>query len=213
MKNKLSIAYLFLVIASVCIGCHGSVKEENKNNALASAVSAGEVYRIDTTESVITWSGTMVLSPEKHTGYIYLSKGELIFEKGQLTGGTAEIDMHTMEYGDKENKNTPIMHLKSPDYFDIEKFPISTIEITSVKPVSGTTIKITGNLTIRDVTRSVTFTANLEVKDEIVKANGTLIIDRTEWGIRYRSGRFYDNLADQAVSDEIEFIIDIVAKK
>ncbi len=121
--------------------------------------------------------------------------------------------MHTIEYGDMAIKILRLRHLKSPDYFDVDKFPTSNIVITRVEPVSGKTIKITGDLTIRDVTRPVTFTADFEVKDETVKASGTLVIDRTDWGIRYSSGKFYDNLADQAVSDEVEFIIEIVAKR
>lgn len=113
----------------------------------------------------------------------------------------------------EENKNTPVNHLKSTDYFDVEKFPISTIEITRVASVSGETIKVTGNLTIKGITHPVTFPAKMEVKDGIVKANGKVIIDRTDWGIRYRSGKFYDILADQTVSDDIEFHMKIVAKK
>jgi polyisoprenoid-binding protein YceI len=136
-----------------------------------------------------------------------------MIEKGQLVGGTVEIDMNTIEYKDKENKNTPVNHLKSPDYFDVEKFPISTIAITRVASVSGKTIKVTGDLTIKGVTHPVTFPAKMEVEEGIVKANGKVIIDRTDWGIRYRSGKFYDILADQTVSDDIELLIKIVAKK
>lgn len=214
MNNKLSITYLILIIAPLFFGCRGPVKEENKNNASASSVSLGQKYIIDTKESVVTWKGSMLLaSEEEHTGYVYISKGELMIEKGQLVGGTAEIDINTIEYKDKENKNTPIKHLKSPDYFDVEKFPISTIAITKVASVSGKTIKVTGNLTIKGITRPVTFPAKMEVKDGILKANGKLVIDRTDWGIRYRSGKFYDNLADQIVSDDIEFHMKIVAKK
>ena len=98
-------------------------------------------------------------------------------------------------------------------YFDVEKFPISTIVITKVDSVNGKNIKITGNLTIKGVTHAVTFPAVIEVKDGIVKATGKIIIDRTQWGIRYKSGTFYDNLADNAVSDDIEFNMEIVAKK
>lgn len=155
----------------------------------------------------------MVASAEEHTGYVYLSKGELMIDKGQLVGGTAEIDLNTIEYKDKKNKNTPIDHLKSPDYFDVEKFPVSTIEITRVASASDETVKITGNLTIKGIARPVTFPAKMEVKDGIVKAIGNLTIDRTDWGIRYRSGKFYDVLADQIVSDNIEFHMKIVAKK
>jgi polyisoprenoid-binding protein YceI len=68
-------------------------------------------------------------------------------------------------------------------------------------------------LTIKGVTNEVSFPAKIEVKNGIVKANGKLIIDRTDLGIRYRSGKFYDVVADQIVSDDVEFLMDIVAKK
>ena len=84
-------------------GCRGAVKEKNKNNASSNSVSlehlAGEKYIIDTKESVLTWEGSMVFGfEEKHIGYVYISKGELMIGKGQLAGGTAEIDMNTIEY-------------------------------------------------------------------------------------------------------------------
>ena len=218
MNNKISITYLILSIVAFFFGCRGPVpvKEENKNNASASSVSQGQKYTIDTKESVLTWKGSMVFDFDKgDVGYVYISKGELMIEKDSLVGGTVVIDMNTIEYGDKEKKNTPVKHLKSPDYFDVEKFPISTFAITKVESVNvrSKTIKVTGNLTIKGITNSVTFPAEIEVKDGIVKANGKVVIDRTQWGIRYRSGKFYDNLADIAVSDDIEIRMKIVAKK
>ena len=215
MINKISITCFILSIVAFFFSCRGPVpvKEENKNNASASSVSPGQKYIIDTKESVVTWKGSMLLeSDEESIGYVHISKGELMIEKGQLVSGTVEIDMNTIEYKDKTNKNTPVKHLKSPDFFDVEKFPISTITITGVASVSGKTIKITGDLTIKGVTRPVTFPAKMEVKDGILKANGKLIIDRTDWGIRYRSGKFYDIVADEIVSDDIEFYMNIVAK-
>jgi polyisoprenoid-binding protein YceI len=212
MNNNLSITYLVLMSASVFFGCGGSAKEEN--NAPASAGPVGQKYIVDTTESVITWEGFMVFDfGKEHVGYVHLSKGELTIEKNQLMGGTFEIDMNTMEYADKMDKNTPIKHLKSADYFDVEKFPTATFTITKVDSVVGDNIKVTGNLTIKGITRPITFPARMEVKDGIAKADGKVGIDRTEWGIRYGSGKFYDNLADQTVSDEIELQMKIVAKK
>ena len=220
MNNKLSISCLILIIAPFSLGCRGPVKEKNQNNASSNSVSlepvAGEKYIIDTKESVLTWEGSMVFGFEgKSIGYVYISKGELMIEKNQLVSGAAEINMNTIEYKDKESKNTPIKHLKSPDFFDVEKFPISSFAITKVESVNvrSKTIKVTGNLTIKGITNSVTFPAEIEVKDGIVKANGKVVIDRTQWGIRYRSGKFYDNLADNAVSDDIEIRMKIVAKK
>jgi polyisoprenoid-binding protein YceI len=216
MNKKKSLPYLILSIAPLFFRCGGPVKEENRNNASASSLSlqvVSEKYSIDTKESVITWKGSMLFDiDEEHVGYVYISKGELMIENGQLMGGTAEIDMNSIEYGDKANKNTPVKHLKSPDYFDVEKFPISTIAITKIESLRGHTL-VKGDLTIKGVTQPVAFPVKMQVQDGIVNANGKLIIDRTNWGIRYRSGKFYDNLADQTVSDEIEFHMKIVAKK
>lgn len=200
--------------ATLFFGCGGAAKEGNKNNSPASTVSSGQKYMIDTNESVVTWEGFMVFSFEKeHIGYVHLSKGELMIEKDKLVGGIFEIDMNTIEYADKADKNTPIKHLKSADYFDVEKFPTSTFAITKVEYGVRENLKVTGNLTIKGITLPVTFPARMEIKDGIVNANGKVVIDRTDWGIRYASGKFYDNLADQAVSDKIELQMKIVAKK
>lgn len=214
MNNKLLSTCLILMSASLFFGCGGAAKEGNKNNTSASAASIGEKYTIDTNESVITWEGFMVFSFDKeHKGYLHLSEGDLMIENNKLVGGVAEIDMNSMEFADKADKNTPIKHLKSADYFDVEKFPTSSFTITKVDSVIRESIKITGNLTIKGVTNSITFPATIQANDTIVKANGKVVIDRTKWGIRYASGKFYDNLADQAVSDDIELQMKIVAKK
>ena len=215
MNNKLSITYLILIIAPVFFGCHGPVTAENKSNASASSISlhvGNEKYiRIDTKESVVAWKGSSVEGA--HTGYVYISKGELMIENGQLMGGTVEVDMSTIEGDDHRSDNNLIKHLKDPDFFDVKKFPISTIAITRVESINGENKKVTGNLTIKGITHPVTFPARIEVKGGIVKASGKLVIDRTLWDVRYNSGKFYDNLADKTISDSIEFQIKIVARK
>ena len=79
-------------------------------------------------------------------------------------------------------------------FFDVKKFPFSTIAITRVASVNGQNKEITGNLTIKGITHPVTFRVKMEMKDGIVKANGKLVIDRTKWDVRYKSGKFFDNL-------------------
>jgi polyisoprenoid-binding protein YceI len=121
--------------------------------------------------------------------------------------------MNTIEDKNHGSDNGMVNHLKSPDFFDVKKFPFATIAITKAESISGENMNVTGNLTIKGITHAVTFPAKMEVKDGIVNANGKLVIDRTDFGVRYRSGKFYDNLADRAISDSIEFNIKIVAKK
>ena len=136
-----------------------------------------------------------------------------MIENGELMGGAVEVDMSTIEGDDHRSDNNLIKHLKDPDFFDVKKFPISTIAITRVASINLEDKEITGNLTIKGITHPVTFPARIEVNDGIVKASGKLVIDRTLWDVRYNSGKFYDNLADKTISDSIEFHIKIVAKK
>jgi polyisoprenoid-binding protein YceI len=136
-----------------------------------------------------------------------------MIENGQLMGGTVEIEMNKIEGPDHLRDNSLINHLKDADFFDVKKFPFSTIAITGVAAINDENKNITGNLTIKGITHPVTFPAKIEIKDGVVKADGKLVIDRTDWGIRYKSGKFIANLADETISDSIEFNIKIVAKK
>lgn len=215
MNNKISISYVILIIAPLLFGCGGPVKEKNKSNAPVSSLSlhdGNEKYiKIDTKESVVAWKGSSFQGA--HTGYVYISKGELMIENGQLMGGTTEVDMSTIEGDDHRSDNNLINHLKDPDFFDVKKFHFSTIAITRVASINVEDVEITGNLTIKGITHPVTFPVKMEMKDGIVKASGKLVIDRTKWDVRYNSGKFFDNLKDQAIADDIEFNIKIVTKK
>ena len=215
MNNKLSVTYLILIITSFVLGCRGPVKEENKN-ALESSLSldsGNEKYVIDTKESVVTWKGSNLMGSNSHRGYVYISKGELIIKNGQLMGGTAEVDMNTIEDEKHARHNGLVDHLKEPDFFDVKKFPTSTIVLTKTATINSKNMKVAGNLTIKGITQQVSFPAKMEFKNGIAKLNGRLVIDRTKWDIRYKSGKFYNLLADQTISDSIEFHIKIVAKK
>jgi polyisoprenoid-binding protein YceI len=219
MNNKLSLLYLILIIVSVFSACRGpKAKEDEKNHVLANSAALSRVtdekYDIDKMESVIIYKGSMLLASKgSHTGYVYLSKGELMFDNDKLVGGTVEIDMNTIEDIDHGGENSLVRHLKSPDFFDVEKFPVSVFDITMVVPVTRETIHVTGNLSIKGITHAVTFPAKIEVKDGIVHADGKITIDRTRWGVRYKSGKVFSNLANEFISDDIEFDIKIVAKK
>jgi polyisoprenoid-binding protein YceI len=215
MNNKTSITYLILIIAS-CICCGKPSKDENKNNALAvvSTVQGGnEKYDIDTKGSVIRWKGGNVAGSNTHVGYVSLSKGALTAEKGQLVDGTAEVDMKTISNENHDSNDHLIDHLKNQDFFDVEKFPTAKIVLTKAVPATGGNTYVTGNLTIKGITHPVTFPAQVDVKGGILTMNGKLVIDRTLWDINYKSGKLIYIIADEAISDSIEFDIKIVAKK
>ncbi|GAB3504096.1 hypothetical protein GCM10027341_33960 [Spirosoma knui] len=192
-------------------------------------------YSIDTKQSIVIWKGsrllggwegTTFLGDGSSTGDVELVKGELLIDNRHLVGGAVEVDMTTIErFDDQPSLN------KLPAFFDVKKFPVSTFAITKVEtgndsntkvPTDGSirittegNIKITGNLTLEGVTRVVTFPAKLHFKDGMdgtVELNGTLIIDRTNWGIDYGSEKHFFQSGD-AILDDIKLLVKIVAKK
>ena len=103
-------------------------------------------------------------------------------------------------------------HLKTGDFFEVDKYPTASLEITEVKAVEGqegATHNITGNLTMKDQTKSVTLPAMVSYKDGVLEAKTPdFKIDRTEWGIVYKSSK----VGDMAINDEMGINISLMAK-
>lgn len=178
---------------------------------LAASVSdvAPETYVVDKKESVVKYKCAMQFVPQNsHTGFVNLDKGKLTFENGQLTGGTIEVDMTTITDEKHGSDNDLIEHLKSEDFFDVKKYPISAIMITKVEKSN-----VTGNLIIKGIVREVTFPVKMDVKGNVVTATAKLTFDRSKWDVRYGSGTFFTNLANETISDNIELDVTVVAKK
>jgi polyisoprenoid-binding protein YceI len=214
-KNSLTSLFVIAPLFSAFHGA-GLTKDEHCTSVRSTLPrnTANEKYLIDKKECLITWKGSMSIAGKgEHIGHVFISKGELILENNQLVGGTVVVDMNTITDPVHGSDNELINHLKNPDFFDVKKFPYSNFAITRVAAGSGGNMDVTGYLSIKGITHLVTFPAKVEVKAGIVNANGKLTIDRTKWDVRYNSGKFYDNLADEAISDDIEFDMKIVAKK
>ena len=103
-----------------------------------------------------------------HNGTIMLKEGSLNVSAGKLIGGSFVIDMPSMKNLDLDAKGSAkiIGHLTSPDFFNIAAFPTSKFVITSVSEVEEK-LAVTGNLTIKDVTKSITIPAMLMTKEGI----------------------------------------------
>jgi polyisoprenoid-binding protein YceI len=216
MNNKISIALLVFIIAPLSF----AFREAGQNKTIKPTATIPvspvpkEKYVIVNKESVVTWKGSMAFAGKgEHIGYVSISKGELIMDKNQLTGGSVVLDMTTITDKVHGSDNSLIDHLKDPDFFDVKKFPIAVFVITNVAAAPAGTADVTGNLTIKGTTNVITFPATLDVKAESVTASGKVTIDRTKWDVRYKSGKFFSGLADEAIADEIEFDMKIVAKR
>jgi hypothetical protein len=171
--------------------------------------------RVNTDNSTVKWKGSKIA--EGHEGLIKIQKGVLMIEHGKLVGGQVGIDMTSIINTDQEGKWKENLegHLKSDDFFNVENFPTSTINITKVLPIETEegNYLIMADLTIKGITHAITFQANVTIKGLDFLATAKIKIDRTKWDIKYNSGNFFKDLGDKLILDEIEFDIYLVSEK
>lgn len=173
---------------------------------IMAAASVSTEKQVDVVNSKIIWKGHKVTG--QHEGTIKLDKGILNFdEKNNLTGGSFTMDMSTLTVTDLEGEYKGKLegHLKSEDFFGIEKHTKSTFVIKKVEGKNGN-YKVTGDLTIKDITFPNTF--NMVVKDNNT-ATANLKVDRTKYEIKYKSASFFDGLKDAAIYDDFDLVVNL----
>ncbi|CAM4232305.1 YceI family protein [Gillisia hiemivivida] len=160
---------------------------------------------INIKESNVTWTGKKVTG--SHTGTIQLKSGFFHMEDQNLVGGEFVIDMTSLTNTDLsgENKQKLEGHLKSEDFFGVEKHPTAKLVITSVASKGNGTYGVVGNLTIKNITKPITF--DLEMKNNV--ANAKLSIDRSKYDVKYGSGSFFDDLGDKTIYDNFDLEVNL----
>ncbi|WP_242929160.1 YceI family protein [Pontibacter vulgaris] len=184
----------------------------NPATIVSSTVSASNSLRVNTESSTMTWTAKKVGG--EHTGTIKLADGALEVKGNKLTGGNFTIDMTTIVDTDitrPESNKRLTDHLKSDDFFSVEKHPTSTFRITKVVPkakakAGEANYTITGNLTIKGITNSITFPATVKIAGKTAEATALIEVDRTKYDIKYRSG-LVGTAADKIIYDT--FTIDL----
>ncbi|WP_298537137.1 YceI family protein [uncultured Algibacter sp.] len=165
----------------------------------------GDKKEVKTDKSKVVWKGYKVTG--SHEGTIAIKSGNLIFDNDKLTGGEFVIDMTTINATDLdgEYKGKLDGHLKSDDFFGVEKHPTATLVFTKVKASGKNAYHVTGDMIIKGKTNPVAFTISVYGS----KATASLKIDRTKYDVRYGSTSFFDDLKDKAIYDEFDLVADL----
>lgn len=161
---------------------------------------------VNVEESTIEWKGEKVTG--SHNGTINLQKGHFIFEDDEIVGGEFVMNMQSIKVTDLEGEYKQKLegHLKSEDFFGVEKYPTAKLVITSAAKKGEGKYGIVGDLTIKEDTHPITF--DLVINDDT--ATTSLTIDRSKYNVRYGSGSFFDNLGDKTIYDN--FDLDVTLK-
>lgn len=177
-------------------------------------VNAQAKYKADITNSTITWLGKKITG--EHNGTINLSDGEYTITNNKLTKAIFQIDMKSiknLDLTDESYKAKLEGHLKSDDFFGVDKFPKATFVMD--KPViiqKGTTF-ISGKITIKGVTQPIVIKTVITDTPEGQRIYANFTIDRTKFNLKYGSGSFFDNLGDKTIYDDFNITLNLLMKK
>ena len=219
MKKLALMAALGLFVAS----CNSDKAAEATTGEAqeVTANGAGETVALDS-GSTVAWRGFKTYVQSEHLGTVNVQEGTFEVADGKLVGGTITIDMNSITCTDIEDEGKRGYlegHLKSQDFFFVDSFPTAVFEIVEVLDPSEATkySTVTGNLTLRGTTNSITFPADVVVSEEGVKFMApTFSIDRTLWGAKFHDrddATIAESLKDDLIDHSIELTIKVKATK
>jgi polyisoprenoid-binding protein YceI len=169
--------------------------------------------KVNAEKSTVNWLGKKLLG--QHEGVVSIADGSVVMNNGVLGGGEFSIDMTTIactDISDADMNAKLIGHLKSDDFFSVQKNPTATLKITKVLRLtdptkSGNYYQVTADLTIKGIKHPVEFPVTVVNKGKYYTASAKFTIDRSKWDVRYGSSSFFDNLGDKAIKNDIEFAV------
>lgn len=174
-------------------------------------------YRPDLDKSTVGWHAKKVTG--EHMGHVKIKSGSILVDHHAPSRGEFVIDMTSITCTDIKDAgyNAKLVgHLKSDDFFSVAKHPEAILKVKSFSPITGAkageaNYTIKADLTIKGITKEISFPAVMSVTDRMITAKADIKIDRSEFDVRYGSGKFFDNLGDKMIYDDFTMSVDLTA--
>ncbi len=216
----------FVGLTFIAQSCKNKIEGEQAQVGEAAEVATvtGEKFTVDAPNSILKWNASKVTGT--HNGTINIADGAFYLADGGISSGSFNIAMNSIIVNDLQpgkGKEDLEAHLRgtasdsADDFFNSNQFPKAKYEITKTTALMNDSLAthlIYGNLTLKGVTKEVSFKAKVNVEGDSIKVTTPqFLINRTDFGIKYRSGTFFENIGDKAINDEFGLQIDLTAKK
>jgi polyisoprenoid-binding protein YceI len=172
------------------------------------------VFNFDAATSNVRWYGEKI-TRKKHTGTIAVKSGRIEMKGGQIVTGEVVMDMTSINCIDLQGEEKTDLegHLKSPDFFDIAKFPEARFVITSSQSTTAIDHQTKGKLTIKGVTKDFDAKFVVVPTGSEITIGGGVMFDRAEFNVKYGSGKFFKDLGDNLINDDVTLILSLKAKR
>lgn len=165
--------------------------------AVAAITAVSGTYQLDPTHTDVLaqWTHFGFSQPSAHFG---ISEGTLVYDAADVGKSSVQVTMPITGMNSFVAKLDE--HLASGDFFDAAKFPNATFKSTSVAAAGTNKLTVTGDLTIKDITRPVTLDVTLNgagehpmLKKQAIGFSATATIKRTDFGV----GAYAPNVSDE----------------
>ncbi|MEO5804564.1 MAG: YceI family protein [Verrucomicrobiota bacterium] len=197
--KKLNLVFIFALGLLAVAGCsdpsdkvHKSTASEPAKTEPSLAQPAASKEYVVRADSTIGFIGSKVTG--KHDGGFKNFAGTINVAEGKIVG-TPEIKINMKTIWADNPKLTG--HLKSADFFDVEKYPVATFTVTKIEPADNQQ-NVTGNLELHGVTKSISFPAKVDITDDAVKVDADFAINRKDFNINY-PGKSDDLIRDNVI--------------
>ena len=178
---------------------------------------AQQTYHLNIQQSKVLWDARKTMGG--HYGYILFSSGGLNYSlSGEPVGGTFTLDMNNMRSSDHASAadNQKVDNkLKTPQFFNIAKYPTATMSITQISRIGQSTLyKVSGDLTIKGITNAVIFEATIVKKGKLINVSAKTTVNRVKWHINVQeSSQTWNALTafqNTMIADEIGISLTLV---
>lgn len=178
-------------------------------------------FRADSEQSVIRWTGRNLFN--HHSGTVRLAEGEIHIRNGDLVSARFTIDMASIACEDLSDSGMNAMliaHLRTTDFFDVDNYPTAQFVAESAERIENTTdgtsnYLLRGTFTLRGISKPLEFPVLIAAKDggDHITGQGVLELDRTDYGSRYGSGKFFRFLGQHLVNDHVHLHLKVHAMR
>lgn len=209
MYQKVALVFFIVIFYT---GCDNSKSKSKVSIEKTESIilPKGE-YQIDKTKSVVRWIGR---TPVKfHDGTIDIQEGNFSVDDNGILNGNIIIDMESINCTDLSGggKKSLEEHLMNDDFFSVNKFKTSKINISSEMKSNNGLIDFKGNLEIKNISNPISFKSSINKTPEgKYTASSKLTFDRSMYNVKYKSKSFFDDLGDKFINDDIEIELEII---
>ena len=221
--SLLSFSLIFL------LACANDTKSDDSNiseaGKVAESTDNSQVYSIDSAQSLVMWEGYKPTG--QHEGYIPFQSGEITVKDKSIESTSITFDMDQLTVTDENMEEQYRQKLqghlrgtiegREDDFFNVTKYPTASFELTEISQIENDTTGnrlVSGNLTIKDISKQVSFKAKVRITNKQVQVQSPQFkIDRTRWNINFKSKSIFDDLKNDFIYDEVGIAVDITAQK